>query len=138
MEILEAIKKLRLKNETVPVPMRLPSPVEVDRLEFSIGFQFPEDYKRFLLEASDVVVGRLEPATVSNPKDHVYLPKILEDARSYSVPLDVLPFCEDNADFFCLTKEGRVKFWSHDSGTFTNEEWETLAQWIEEVWLADD
>jgi len=50
------------------------------------------------------------------------------------VPGDWLPFCQDNADYFCL--DGRiVRYWSHDGET--DEQWPDLGTWISEVWIGE-
>jgi hypothetical protein len=51
------------------------------------------------------------------------------------VPRELVPFCEDNGDYCCIGKDGRVTLWSHD-GMFSGE-WPDLAQWILEVWIGE-
>ena len=135
MTLAEAIAALRAYNEEVPRPMRLPSEEEVRALEATIGTTLHPDYVRYLLEASDVVFRTLEPATITIPDSYRYLPSVIADARSAGVPEELLPFCEDNGDFFCLTQDGGVRFWSHDGGTA--ESWGSLGEWIQEVWLTN-
>jgi hypothetical protein len=55
MNITDAIARLRELNEDVPRPMRLPTPDEVAAAERQLGMTFHPDYRRFLLEAGDVV-----------------------------------------------------------------------------------
>jgi hypothetical protein len=94
---------------------------------------FPSDYRRFLLKASDVCAGSFEPATITSPRSHTYLPDVVASAREWGVPPELLPICEDNSDFYCLNSAGEICFWSHDSAT--DECWPNLAAWIEQVWL---
>jgi hypothetical protein len=131
----EAIKALRAHSTSVPDPASLPTAAEVDAMERQVGTRFHPDFRRFLLEASDVSVGHKEPATITEPQSHTHLPDVVASARECGVPNDLFPFCEDNADFFCLTEDGRVCYWSHDGET--EEEWPSLAAWIEEVWLGE-
>ena len=128
-----AIAKLWVLNERVPRPMRLPSDEEVRTMEAKTDISFSSDFKRYLLEASDVAVGALEPVTVTDPDIHTYLPTVLADARDYGVPADLIQICEDNGDIYCVTRTGEVVFWSHN-GT-TDERWPDLAPWIEGVWI---
>ena len=130
-----AIARLRALNESVPKPMRLPSEEEVRAVEAESGVSFPSDFKRYLLEASDMVVGALEPVTVTDPDFHTYFPTVLADAREYGVPADMIPICEDDADFFCATQAGEVVFWSHNGAT--DERWPDIASWIENVWIGE-
>lgn len=129
----EAIEQLRALNMGVPKPPRLPTIDEVDSIENKLGISFHPDLKKYLLEASDVFVGHLEPITVTEPESHTHILNVLEDARDMGVPEELFPFCEDNSDFYCLNNKGEVVFWSHD-GT-TDEKWPNLANWVEEVWI---
>lgn len=104
-------------------------------MELLLGLRFQLDYRRFLLEASDVCVGTLEPAQIDDPKSHTFLPKVVAAARECGVPISLLPICEDNADFYCLTGSGQVQFWSHNGKD--DKEWQSLGDWIEDVWLGE-
>ena len=135
MTLDEAITELRSRNEPLPVSRRLPTTSEVLEMQAELGLSFHPDYVRLLLEASDVDIGPLEPATITRPNCHTYLPNVVASARHYGVPEQLFPFCEDNADFYCLTHEGHVVFWSHNGwGAST---WPDLASWIGDVWLTD-
>ena len=130
------IRELRILNELVPKPMRLPTPQEVKSAEEKLGIQFHPDYRRFLLEASDAVVGVLEPATLTIPGDYTDLMNVCETAwKNYGVPKELLPICEDNGDFFCMNTHGEVVFWSHNG--WTSEKWPNLASWIKDVWIGE-
>ena len=134
MDLDSAFKELRLRNELVPKPIRLPHAHEVDEAEKSIGRKFHPDFRRYLLEVSDVVLGTLEPVTIT-VKGHTDLRKVVADAKEWGVPDELFPVCEDNADFYCLDQDGKVKFWSHNG--VADEEWPNLADWITEVWIGE-
>jgi hypothetical protein len=134
MNLSEVIVELRELNEPVPKPFRLPTEAEVSAAEKRLNVRFHDDYRRFLLEASDVVVGTLEPAMVAADCGYLNLVEIAEYAwDEMEVPLTLLPICEDNGDYYCLNKKGEVEFWTPD-GT-VNDKWENLAIWIKEVWI---
>jgi hypothetical protein len=134
MTLDNAIKELRKVNVTVPKPMRLPTPVEVDNAEKKLQVSFHPDYRRYLLEASDVVYGTLEPATVTPGGGYTDLFDICMSAwDQMSVPKDLLPICEDNGDYFCMTKHGEIVYWSHNG--VCGEKWENFATWVKEAWL---
>jgi hypothetical protein len=134
MNLSEVIVELRELNEPVPKPFRLPTEAEVSAAEKRLNVKFHEDYRRFLLEASDVVVGTLEPAMVAADCGYLNLVEIAEYAwDEMEVPLTLLPICEDNGDYYCLNKKGEVEFWTPD-GT-VNDKWDNLAVWIKEVWI---
>jgi len=136
MNLSDVIAELRELNEPVPKPLRLPTPDEVDAAEDRLDVKFPADYRRYLLEASDVVYGPLEPAIVIPDAGHLGLAGIAETAwGQMELPRNLLPFCEDNGDYYCLNQSGEVEFWSPDGAT--DEKWKDLATWIREVWIGE-
>ncbi len=135
MTLDEAIAELRELNEEVPKPMRLPTEAEVAKAESTIGLKFHPDYRKFLLEASDVVYGTTEPATITLPKSHTHLPTMCEEAWELGVPDDAVPICEDNGDYFCMDPKGKIFFFSMDGAS--DETWPDLATWIEQVWIGE-
>ena len=137
MNIQEAISELRELDEPVPKPLRLPNEMDITEAEKVVGMKFPEDYKKFQLGAGNVTYGSLEPATIVGTKDHTDIANVTRNAREMGVPTNVIPICEDNSDFYCLSTDGKVKFWSHDEGDFAEEEWDSLAEWIKEVWIGE-
>ncbi len=63
---------------------------------------------------------------------HPYHPStVVEDARVVGVLDGLLPICEDNGDFYCITESGEILYWSHDGAT--DERWPGLATWINEI-----
>jgi hypothetical protein len=137
MSLSEVIAELRELNEEVPQPLRLPAEAEVAVAENQLGVKFPQDYRRYLLEASDVVFGALEPAIVIPDAGHLSLVQMVETAwNEMEVPRELLPFCEDNGDYYCLNRADEVVFWAHD-GT-TDDKWPDLETWIKEVWIGED
>ena len=134
MNLSDVIAELRELNEPVPKPLRLPTAAEVNAAEDQLGVKFPADYRQYLLAASDVVYGTLEPAIVIPDAGHLSLIDIAETAwDEMEVPRARLAFCEDNGDYYCLNQAGEVEFWSHDGAT--DEKWKDLATWIKEVWI---
>jgi hypothetical protein len=137
VDIHAAIQELRAVNQHVPDPPRLPTEEEVAAAEAETGIAFHPDYRQFLLTASDVVLGTLEPASVVPGSGHLYLPPLARAAWDMMhVPKHLLPICEDNGDYFCMTQSGSITFWSHD-GMFAPETWPDLATWIKEVWIGE-
>jgi hypothetical protein len=130
-DLAGAIIELRRRNRPVPRPARLPTEGEVTAAETALGFTFPADYRCYLLEASDIVFGTIEPGRVTPDAGHQDLVRSATEAwDGWGVPHDWLPFCEDNADFYCLDGT-TVRFWSHYGQT--DESWPDLATWIMEV-----
>ena len=136
MNLDDAIRELRAQNEDVPQPGRLPSPAEVDAAEQQLGIRFHPDFRRYLLEASDVTCGVVEPVTITSPDSYTDLFHVAHKAwDTYGVPRDLLPICEDNADFYCMDAEGEVVFFSHNGWPAST--WPSLADWIKDVWLEE-
>ena len=128
------IARLRELNEPVPKPLRRPTEEEVDAAERDLGVTFHPDYRRFLLEASDVSYGTYEPASVTVRGGYLDLRDVAREAwDDWEVPRDLLPFCKSEADFFCLNQAGEVVYMDHNG--WTDEKWPDLATWIEEVWI---
>lgn len=134
MNLDDVIRELRVLNKPVPKPRRLPTPEEIENAERKLGVRFHPDYHKYLLQASDVVYGILEPATVVPKSGHTYLADVAQDAwEQMDVPRELIPICEDNGDYYCMNAEGEVVFWSHNG--VTNERWPNLATWIQQVWI---
>ncbi len=127
----EAIARLRRLSTPVPRPRRLPTESEVRDAETNLGVSFHPDLRRYLLEASDVVYGTHEPVTISG--GHTAIETVVHSARELGVPDGLLPICDDNADYFCITANGDIVYWSHNGAT--NETWPNLATWITDVWI---
>ncbi|WP_339674355.1 SMI1/KNR4 family protein [Dasania marina] len=134
MNLESIIEELREHNLELPLPPRLPTEDEVCQIEKELGLNFHPDYKTYLLKASDVVFGALEPALITIPNSHTYLPEVVKSARAIGVPNNLLPFCQDNGDYFCLNDQGKVIYWSHNGAT--DESWPNLASWLKEEWIS--
>jgi hypothetical protein len=134
MNLTEVIAELRDLNEPVAKPFRLPTEAEVNAAEKRLNIKFHDDYRRFLLEASDVVYGSLEPAMVTPDCGILNLCEMAEYAwDELELPLTLLPICEDNGDYYCLNKSGAIEFFT--PGEEPEKRWDNLADWIEEVWI---
>jgi hypothetical protein len=136
MTLDEAFAELRTRDEPVPTPARLPTEDEVADAEEVLGVKFHRDFRRYLLEVSNVNFGALEPVTLRPPDAHTDLLSVAEAAwDEMDVPRTLLPICEDNGDYYCMNKKGQVVFHSADGET--GEKWPSLAAWIEAVWLGE-
>jgi len=132
----QVLQQLRSPDEPVPNPLRLPTRAEVQDVERRLGVTFHSDYRTYLLRASDVVYGTIEPGTITGPASHTDLAAVCKAAwEEYGVPRNLLPICEDNAEFYCITAAGEVVFWSQNWQT--DERWPNLATWINDVWIEE-
>jgi len=133
MNLAEAIARLRVLNEPVPRPARLPANEEVRHAESELGVSFHPDFRQYLLQASDVVYGNREPVTLTLPDSHTDLRAVARRAWDAGVPRDWVPICEDNGDYYCMRPDARIAFWSHQGSS--TETWDSLADWIEQEWM---
>jgi hypothetical protein len=132
MEAEEIIELLRDSNQPVPVPLDLPDEDVLVEVEEQILLPIPRDMRTYLLEASDVVYGSLEPVTAADPHSHTYLPEVAAVAWSQGLPRHLAPLCEDNGSYYAVEPDGEVVFW-HD-GDLTDENWPSVWHWIRDVW----
>jgi len=113
-------------------PFRLPTDLEIDAAENSLGMKFHPDYRKFLLNGGDVANAVFTPAVVLPGSGYCDLVEIAETAwKVMGVPRHYLPFIEDNGDYFCITSDGDIVYWSHDGAT--SERWSTLELWYQQV-----
>lgn len=117
-------------------PFRPPTDAEIDAAQAKLGFPFPADYRAFLKRAEDVSDAGFEAAAILPGAGHLDLFEIAREAwEEMELPRDLLPFVEDNGDYFCLTREGGVAFWSHNGQV--DETWPSFDAWYEQVVLEE-
>lgn len=129
----EILELLRDHNVQVPVPLELPDEDRLVEIEEEILLPIPRDVRSFLLEASDVIYGSLEPVTAADPYSHTYLPEVTATAWAHGVPRHLLPICEDHGDYYCSEPEGEIVYWRN--GELTDDTWPSIWQWARDVWL---
>ncbi|CAD5107141.1 SMI1/KNR4 family protein [Zestomonas carbonaria] len=131
----DVIDQLRELNEPVPVPLELPDEDLLVEIEEQLLINLPHDLREFLLKVSDVVYGRLEPVTVTDPQSHTYLPEVAAQAWDDGVPRDLLPICQAGRNYYVVDIEGEVTLWSGDDDELTDETWDSVWHWARDVWL---
>lgn len=129
----DIIELLREHNEPIPVPLDLPEVDDLVDVQEQILISLPDDLKMFLLEVSDVVYGRIQPATANDPSSHTYLPEITAQAWHDGLPREYITFCAVDGDYYCMDEYGEVKFWQ--DGGFSDQDWPSIWHWAKQVWL---
>lgn len=129
----EILEILRDSHQRVPVPLELPDEDDLVEIEEELLLPIPREMRAYLLEASNIVYGSLEPVTVADPNAHTHLPEVAAYAWSLGVPRYLLPLCEDNGHYYCVDPDGEVVFWR--DGDLTDETWPSVWHWIRDVWL---
>lgn len=125
---------LRERNADVLVPLELPDEDQLVEIEEEILIQLPHEYREFLLKVSDVICGTVEPATVTDPQSHTYLPELAATAWSLGVPRELIPVCEHRGGYYVISEEGEIKYW--DDGEMDEDQtWSTIWHWARDVWL---
>src|SRR6218665_701840 len=131
----EVIDELRELNEKVPVPLELPDEELLVEIEEQLLISIPFEFREFLLKVSDVVYGRLEPVTVTDPQSHTYLPEVASVAWSLGLPRELIPLCEADGGYYCVELDGTVLYWEGDEEDLTDDSWDSVWKWAREVWL---
>lgn len=127
------IKKVKSLNEVVSIPPKLPDNSQIKLLEKESGLIFHPDFKYFLMNASNLTYGVIEPVTAYPDSGHTYFLEVLIDARANGISTNDIPICEDNGNYYCVQENGEVVFWDHNGGP--KDSWKSIADWIEKVWL---
>ncbi|ACA85203.1 MULTISPECIES: SMI1/KNR4 family protein [Shewanella] len=129
----DIIEQLQEMSETVPIPLELPTFDQLVMAEEEILMPLPGELKQYLLYASDVIYGSLEPVTVSDPNSHTFLPEVTAYAWSIGMPREYVAVCQQGNSFYCIDQEGQMLLWNEDGSE--SEYWESLWEWVEQVWM---
>ncbi len=113
--------------------LELPSEDELVLVEEEILLPIPRELRSFLLQVSDVICGSLEPVTVADPGAHTHLPEVTSNAWANGLPREFMVICQSADDYYCISQEGEILLWQN--GEMTEQTWEDMWQWAEEVWL---
>lgn len=130
----EIIDLLRERCADIPVPLDLPTEDDLIDVEEQLFLSLPAEYREFLLNASDVVFGAIEPTTAADPHSHTYIPDVAAEAWNAGLPRHLIPICQQNSDYFCIDPDGVILHWSR--GRLSDKQWENIWEWVERVWLA--
>jgi len=131
----EAVDRLRALNQSVNYPLELPGEDDLVRVEEELLLPLPAEMRRFLLEVSDLILGRLEPVTAADPLLHTYLPEVAALAWDLGLPRDMLPLCQYADGYYCVSPSGEVFYWNGED--YEGEPWSTVWQWAEEIWAGE-
>ncbi len=129
----DVIDMLQERAEKIPTPLRLPEDDELIGIEEELLIPLPSDLREFLLQVSDVVYGAIEPVTVTDPQAHTHLPEVAATAWDTCVPRHLIPICQDDNHYYCISEDGEISLWTHEGET--DQTWPSIWQWAREVWL---
>src|SRR5690554_6651804 len=106
-DVLDLLREL---NEPVPVPLELPDEDTLVEIQEQILIHLPYELREFLLKASDVVYGHLEPVTASDPHSHTYLPEVAANAWDAGLPRYLVPLCQDRKSTRLNSSHVRISY----------------------------
>ena len=129
----ELVDELHELSEAVPVPLELPEHDQLVDAQEHLLMPLPPEFRAFLMTASDVIYGSLEPVTVADPQSHTYLPEVTACAWAQGLPRHLLVLCEYGGGYYCVAQDEEVHYWC--AGDFGEQTWETVWDWVSEIWL---
>lgn len=129
----EIIALLQAKAESVPVPLDLPSEDDLLNVEEALFLQLPKEYRHFLSEVGDIVLGQLEPATAADPQSHTYIPELAAEQWSLGLPRHLIPICVTHNKTYAVDPDGNISVWQGSKAL--EGEWESIWEWAYQVWL---
>jgi len=130
--VIEALRQL---NQTVPVPLELPTEDELVLVEEELFMPLNKELRVFLLSVSDVIYGDVEPVTAVDPNSHTYLPTVASVAWDEGVPRHLIPVCQSAIQYYCMDEAGEITLWQGSSQLHSEGPWPDIWQWAELVWM---
>lgn len=124
---------LQAAHQEPIVALELPDDDEITAVEEAIYVQIRGDYRDFLLNASDLVIGTLEPATISDPSSHTHLPELACQAWDQGLSRELLPICQTPYGYYCLDMEFQVI--ELKNGATEPGSWPNIWSWAADMWL---
>lgn len=133
--VIEELIKVSKNNRFM---VDLPNDKTLENYQKEIGISFSQDYTYYLKKANNIFYNLDEIVLVTNRNENESseLKKIIKEARKLGLDEKWIPLCEDNGNYYCLTPKGNVKY--YDLNGKSNEEWDSLAFWIKDVWIDEN
>jgi predicted component of viral defense system (DUF524 family) len=126
-KILEAANNQRIKFDA-------PNETIIKKYGDFFNINFSEELQIFFKEASTIFYGIYSPLLLSDdPSKNEGFSNALCYMKKMNAPKDWIPFCENNGDYFCIDAVDKVHYWSNSGAS--EEVWDSLSDWIENVWL---
>lgn len=125
--------KIRESATATAAYLELPTEDDLVIIEEEILLHIPAEFRYFLLQVSDVVLGSLEPVTVADPGSHTHLPEVTATAWDKGLPRDLMVVCQTGNNYYCINHNGEILYW--ENGELTEQLWIGIWQWAEQVWL---
>lgn len=130
----EIIKRLQEVAITQTVLIDIPDEDQLVEIEEELLLPIPREFKNFLIQASHLIVGSLEPVTVTDPNAHTHLPEVTAEAWQEGLPREFIVVCKITDGYYCISQEGEIQLWQNHE-VVTDLHWDDIWNWVEEVWL---
>lgn len=129
----DVIELLQESAHSVAFGLELPDDDDLVVIEEELLLALPSDLRLFLLEVSNLVIGTIEPVTVTDPYAHTHLPETAAVAWDLGVPRNLIPICQTDNGYYCIAEDNEIGFWR---GSEQQEEsYPSIWHWAKEVWL---
>jgi len=114
--------------------VKIPTDIEIAEAQEKLGFIFPPEYVAFIKSGYDLGNAPLEALEIVDPPSYADIYEALVSTRKfYDLPVELMPICEDNSDYYCINDNGEVVYWSHNG--ISNEKWINVTTWAKQMVL---
>lgn len=138
----DLFERLRTAGTPAPFVTRRATDSEIDGVEAALEVRLPPSYRAYLLQISDVLVGRSWPLGIHHEMSGGRLVDQTRDLHAAGLPLFLVPFeTGQDGDAVCFdTRSAGPEYtavrWLYDDGSFETYRWPTFLAWVEDEWLA--
>ncbi|WP_408962382.1 SMI1/KNR4 family protein [Neorhizobium sp. BETTINA12A] len=108
------------------MPLRDDSVIQY--VEGEIGLRLTEDYRYLVKNAGNIVLTKELLYLRADSDGRCNIVPSVAGARKAGVPIDWLPICRDNDDYYCYYRAGPSNIWSHDQ--MFEQRWADLSDWV--------
>lgn len=142
--IEELLKPFAKSSVTNMSPQGLPvcTPEDLQQLEGTLNVKVPIELKAYFLNFSDKWFSGFEiflPQSKFQNHPTQGIITLVTQAWKLGVPREYLPFCYDNANYYCIHLEtGAVRFWSSHEQAFSDHpknQWISFNDWVVKAWI---
>jgi len=133
--LVRSILTLKEKSSGKSTNLPLASDAEIIEVERFLGFELSDDHKFFLKNASNIFYGQQDIVYVGSANFYGNLQSVVEEARALGLPHDWLPISVENGNYYCVCRDGMVRYFSLDGEA--DESWESIADWVDRVWVGE-
>lgn len=132
-KIREAVRLIEMQEDRFTSPIPLPDDTVIEYVEHEIGLKLTDDYRYLVKNAGNIVLTQELLYLRSDREGRCNIIPSIASAREAGVPIEWLPICRDNGDYYCLLPDGSVKLWSHNH--MFEGRWAHLSDWVVDCFI---